>query len=57
VFSTESSTVVADAGDRRDARARSGESEADGGKGGRRSAFDLPTLDEDKGPNGGGLVN
>jgi ATP-dependent Clp protease ATP-binding subunit ClpB len=57
VFSTESSTVVADAGDRRDARARSGESEADGGKGGRRSAFDLPSLDEDKGPNGGGLVN
>jgi hypothetical protein len=57
MFSTESNTVVADAGDRRDARTRSGDGEAAIGKDGRRSAFDLPPLDEDKGPNGGGLVN
>jgi len=58
VFSTESSTVVAEAGDRRDAR-----TPADGGSADpdaaddRRSAFDLPSLDEAKGPNRGGLVN
>ncbi|HEY5436887.1 MAG TPA: AAA family ATPase, partial [Candidatus Limnocylindrales bacterium] len=58
VFSTESSTVVAEAGDRRDAR-----TPADGGAvdedaaDDRRSAFDLPSLDEAKGPNRGGLVN
>ncbi|MHB8893081.1 MAG: hypothetical protein ACYC65_13675, partial [Candidatus Limnocylindrales bacterium] len=57
VFSTGSSTVVTDAGDRRDAR-----TPADGGSAdpaadaGRRSAFDLPPLDEGKEPNGG-LVN
>jgi ATP-dependent Clp protease ATP-binding subunit ClpB len=57
VFSTASGTVVAEAGDRRDAR-----SSSDGGPVGqdpaadRESAFDLPPLDEGKGP-GGGLVN
>ena len=60
VFSNESSTVVAEAGDRRDARIPSDEAATGPGAGaGSRSAFDLPTLDNDtaKGPNGGGLVN
>ncbi len=60
VFSTESSTVVAEAGDRRDARtpADRGPSDEDAVHAS-RSAFDLPPLDEDKekGPDRGGLVN
>ena len=55
VFSTESSTVVTDAADRRDARTGpAGEREAAGaGVDARRSAFDLPPLDEPKDPDGG----
>ena len=57
VFSTGSSTVVTDAGDRRDARTPSDGGSADpDADAGRRSAFDLPPLDEGKEPNGG-LVN
>jgi ATP-dependent Clp protease ATP-binding subunit ClpB len=59
VFSTESQTVVAEAGDRRDARSTPSEPEGAGarpGKG-RRTAFDLPPLDEPKRPDGGDLVN
>ncbi len=60
VFSTAdaSRSVIAEAGDRRDAR-----TPADGGSGdpdataGRRSTFDLPPLDEGSDPNTGGLVN
>jgi ATP-dependent Clp protease ATP-binding subunit ClpB len=61
VFSTEGSTVVAEAGNRRDARS----SEADdrepaaagvGGRG-RKSVLDLPDLDEPKSGSGGELVN
>jgi ATP-dependent Clp protease ATP-binding subunit ClpB len=54
VFSSESSTVVADAGDRRDARAAAG---AGAGARGNRPTFDLPPIDEPKGPPDGGLVN
>jgi ATP-dependent Clp protease ATP-binding subunit ClpB len=58
VFSTDSSTVVADAGERRDARAPSGEPEsAVGTAGRRRSAFDLPPLEEPGDRDGGGRVN
>jgi len=59
VFSTASNTVVTDASDRRDARAR-GEREP-AGAGARRdrgSAFDLPPIDEPKDAGGDGeLVN
>ena len=59
VFSTASSTVVAEAGDRRDARTPSEAGSPHTGRRRRagRSAFDLPPLDEGKGPSGGGLVN
>ena len=57
VFSTESSTVVAEAGDRRDARTPGGAATTDPDADDRSSAFDLPPVDEGKGPNGGGLVN
>jgi len=61
VFSSESSTVVTDAGERRDARSPAGDREdatAGGGArpGSRRSAFDLPPSDEGD-ESGGGLVN
>ena len=61
VFSSESSTVVAEASDRRDARGTAAEREAAGsaaGPSGQRSPFDLPPLEKepDKG-DGGGLVN
>jgi hypothetical protein len=61
VFSSESSTVVTDAGERRDARSPAGDREdatAGGGArpGSRRSAFDLPPIDEGD-ESGGGLVN
>jgi len=61
VFSSESSTVVTDAADRRDARRPAGEREgaaagAGSGGGARRSAFDLPPIDEGD-ESGGGLVN
>ncbi len=55
VFSADARTsVVADASDRRDARSATGESGA--AAAGRRSTFDLPPLEERKGPDGG-LVN
>jgi len=57
VFSTESHTVVAEAGDRRDARTPGGAATTDPDADDRSSAFDLPPVDEGKGPNGGGLVN
>jgi ATP-dependent Clp protease ATP-binding subunit ClpA len=70
VFSSASDSMTVEAGDRRDARGNAAQREADaagagtGARGGRpeagrRSAFDLPPLDEDKDPgsNGGGLVN
>ncbi len=59
VFSTESATVVSEAADRRDARsAAEPEGAAAGaGRGKRRSAFDLPPLDESQRPDGGDLVN
>jgi len=49
--------VVAEAGDRRDARTPGGAATTDPDADDRRSAFDLPPVDEGKGPNGGGLVN
>jgi ATP-dependent Clp protease ATP-binding subunit ClpB len=55
VFSASSGTIVADAGSRRDARARAEEPVAAGSL--RRSAFELPDLDRDDGDSGGGLVN
>jgi len=58
VFSSESSTVVSEASDRRDARGTAAEREASGaGAAGRRSAFDLPPLDEESKRDGGDLVN
>jgi len=60
VFSSESNSVTVDAGDRRDARGSASErtaAAAGAGSPGRRGPFELPPLDEDKGPNGGGLVN
>ncbi len=59
VFSSESSTVVTDASDRRDARSTSREPAAAGvGSRKKRSTFDLPPLDEPERPDGGGeLVN
>jgi ATP-dependent Clp protease ATP-binding subunit ClpA len=60
LFTADSSrSVVADAAERRDARAHP-EREGAGaspGRRGRRPTFDLPPLDEPKGPDGGGLVN
>jgi hypothetical protein len=61
VFSGESGTVVSEASDRRDARSAGREAEgagaAAGARSGRRSAFDLPPLDEPKRSDDGGLVN
>jgi ATP-dependent Clp protease ATP-binding subunit ClpA len=65
VFSTERSTVVADAGARRDARAAGAEPESEdgpvpAGAGGRRrrSAFDVPDIEPEKRDRDGGeLVN
>ena len=60
VFSSESSTVVTDAADRRDARGPAGGREGAGAgapSSGRRSAFDLPPLDEGDESGGGELVN
>jgi ATP-dependent Clp protease ATP-binding subunit ClpB len=63
VFSTERATVVADAGARRDARRRSddegSEAVAAGVGGRRRSAFDVPDIDEKpkRDRDGGELVN
>ncbi len=58
VFSTESQTVVAEAGDRRDARSAPQPEGASAASGkGRRSAFDLPPVDEPRRPDGGDLVN
>jgi ATP-dependent Clp protease ATP-binding subunit ClpA len=66
VFSTERSTVVADANARRDARAAGGEPESEEGEpvaagtGGRRrkSAFDVPDIEPEKHDRDGGeLVN
>jgi hypothetical protein len=60
VFSSASSTVVTDAADRRDARGAAGarEGTASGAPAGaRRSAFELPPLDDDEERGGGGLVN
>ena len=55
IFSTESKTVVADAADRRDARGRSQEPVAAGGR--RRDVLDLPDVDGPSRNDGGGLVN
>jgi len=57
VFSTASNSVVAEAGDRRDARTPGEGVATDPDSDDRRSAFDLPPVDEGKGPNGGSLVN
>jgi ATP-dependent Clp protease ATP-binding subunit ClpB len=59
VFSTETSTVVSEAADRRDARSAPEPEGAAAGAGGRkgRSSFDLPPLDEANKPDGGDLVN
>jgi ATP-dependent Clp protease ATP-binding subunit ClpA len=59
VFRAEDRSVVSDPSERRDARSSSSEDEdAVGAGAGRRTAFDLPPLEERKGPNdGGGLVN
>ena len=54
VFSTETQTVVADAGDRRDARATPATAANAERK---RSAFDLQPLDESGDSDDGGLVN
>ncbi|HET9435439.1 MAG TPA: ATP-dependent chaperone ClpB [Candidatus Limnocylindrales bacterium] len=62
VFSTAGETVVADAGDRRDARSGPAPDDeavgagAGGGRGRRRSAFDVPDIDAPK-RDGGDLVN
>ncbi|HET7727232.1 MAG TPA: ATP-dependent chaperone ClpB [Candidatus Limnocylindrales bacterium] len=56
VFSTDSRSVVADAGDRRDARA-GGETPSPAGVGGSGGAFDLPPTGERKRGDGGELVN
>ena len=57
VFSADTRTVVAEASDRRDARSPGDGDAAPAGAGTRRSLFDVPPLDEPKGPNGGELVN
>jgi ATP-dependent Clp protease ATP-binding subunit ClpB len=62
VFSSAGATVVADAGDRRDARPRDGDDGPEavgagtGGRGRRRSAFDVPDIEPTK-RDGGELVN
>jgi ATP-dependent Clp protease ATP-binding subunit ClpB len=58
VFSADSRTVVADTGDRRDARAGSSTREPAGaGAGGRGGSWDLPDLDDRPKRDGGDLVN
>jgi ATP-dependent Clp protease ATP-binding subunit ClpB len=60
VFSSESSTVVTDAADRRDARGPAAGRESAGAgasSGGRSSTFDLPPIDEGDESGGSGLVN
>jgi ATP-dependent Clp protease ATP-binding subunit ClpB len=60
VFSSGGESMVADAGDRRDARRRSDEDEAVGagtGSGRRRSVLDLPDTEPDRGDGGGGRPN
>jgi ATP-dependent Clp protease ATP-binding subunit ClpB len=61
VFSTEGSTVVAEAGRRRDARSSGADDRepaaAGAGGRGRKSVLDLPDLDEPKSGSGGELVN
>jgi ATP-dependent Clp protease ATP-binding subunit ClpA len=61
VFSTEGSTVVAEAGNRRDARSADADDRepaaAGAGRRGRKSVLDLPDLDEPKSGSGGELIN
>jgi ATP-dependent Clp protease ATP-binding subunit ClpA len=57
VFSSETSTVVADAATRRDARARDEDEEGGAAAGRRRSAFGLPPLEDRKGSDGGKRPN
>jgi len=60
VFRAEDRAVVSNPSERRDARSLSGDDgdeDAVGAGAGRGSAFDLPPLDERKGPNDGGLIN
>jgi len=56
VFSADSRSVVAEAGDRRDARAGA-DQPSPAGVGGSRGTFDLPPIDERKRGDDGGLVN
>ena len=55
VFSTDTQTVVTDAADRRDARGGTPAAPVSAGR--KRSAFDLPPLEESDDSNDGGLVN
>jgi hypothetical protein len=62
VFSTDRSTVVADAGNRRDARARSTRADdtepvAAGARRGTKTVLDLPDVDRKPDRDGGELVN
>jgi ATP-dependent Clp protease ATP-binding subunit ClpC len=58
VFSTDSSTVVADGTERRDARRSGGDEDlAAAGARSRNRLFDVPSLDDPDAPGGGGLVN
>jgi ATP-dependent Clp protease ATP-binding subunit ClpA len=57
VFSGASRTVVADASDRRDARTPDRAGAVAGAGRDQPGTFDLPPLDEPKGPGDGGLVN
>ncbi len=56
VFRTESSTVVAEAGVRRDARSRSGEPATTGARSGRRGDALEPPAGDDGGDDGGGAL-
>ena len=56
MFSTEASTVVTEASDRRDARGSGARSRAGAAAGAKRSAFDLPPLDDEPDPTAA-LVN
>ena len=57
VFSADMRTVVADTGDRRDARTGSKRERAAAGTGGRGRAFDLPGVDDRPKRDGGDLQN
>jgi ATP-dependent Clp protease ATP-binding subunit ClpB len=58
VFTTDESTVTVDAGERRDARAASGAPAGNGARGaGRRSAMDLPDIDDKSDKDRPELVN